>query len=171
MNENETKDQNPVIDLPRILRRRNLLPWWIIGFIWIFFLFFAMIPAAVVFGLLKFNFQLSLLGLSTGDPISITGLFIMLLFALKGVVAFMLWTEKTQAVKFAKIDAIVSAAICCLVMIYALVAPSIHMINLRLELIAIIPYYLKMSKIQYDWEYFGDNDVIPDTYLEINLES
>src|SRR3569833_2112009 len=89
-------------------RRRNILPWWVIGFIWIFMVFAALIPVAIVFGAMRLNFQISLLGLTSPDPFSGIGIFVMLLFAYKGVVAFGLWTEKTWVVDLAKIDAALS---------------------------------------------------------------
>lgn len=159
MNENELSGQAPVTPLPHIIkRRRNLLSWWVIGFTWMFLLFFAAIPVAIVFALFKRNFQLSLLGLSTNDPFSAIGIFLMLLFAFKSIIAFMLWTEKKQAVLFAKIDAIISSLICCAVMVYVSITLTIHLINFRLELIVIIPYFLKMQKIQHDWEHFNDTE-------------
>jgi len=61
--------------LPKLKRRRSLLPWWIVAFIWLFLVFFALIPVGIIMGLLHYNFQISLLGLSTNQPISLIGLF------------------------------------------------------------------------------------------------
>lgn len=137
-----------------------MLPWWVIGFIWIFLIFTALMPVGIVFGFLKIPFAVSLLGLTTSDPISLTGIFLIFLFAFKGITAFGLWTEKTWAVDVAKIDAIVSIVICCWVMIFPLIAAG-HSYSIRLELIALIPYYIKMNKIEYDWKNFDTPEVIP----------
>jgi len=146
------------VSLPKkYKRRRNLLPWWIIGCIWIFLLTFAVMPIAIVLGVLKFDFELSLLGLTTHEPVSLIGLIVVLIFLLKGITAFALWTEKRWAVSLAKIDAIISIVICCCVMAYGMFT---GMFTLRLELAALFPYYYKMSKIQYDWEYFDDEDFV-----------
>jgi hypothetical protein len=147
---------NTAIEFPKRLgRRRNLLPVWIKIFVWMFLLFGALVPFGVLLGLLKFNFQLSLLGIATNNPISKAGLFLIVLFSLKGVTAFGLWTEKKWAVALAKIDAIISIVICVGVMIYPLFSP-LSSFNLRLELIAIIPYLIKMNGIQKEWESFGE---------------
>jgi hypothetical protein len=168
MNENNINYPHPQIDFPkrRLERRRKLLPWWVIAFIWLFLAFFALMPFGIVMGLLNFKFEISLLGLSTNNPVSLIGLFLILLFSFKGITAFALWTEKTWAVGLAKIDAIISIVICFSVMAYALFV-SHHSFSLRLELIAIFPYYYKMNQIQYDWENFEGPDtighMIPDT--------
>jgi len=152
MDENQISyDDLPAIK-PGIKRRRNLLPWWIIACIWLFLIFLAVVPVGVVFGLLNFDFQISLLGLSTNDPFSAIGLFLIALFIFKGITAFGLWTEKVWAVDVAKIDAIISIVICCLTMGYSLFA--LHTFTIRLELILITLYYLKMNNIEYDWKNF-----------------
>lgn len=167
MDTNNLNSFDPQLDFPkkRLERRRKLLPWWITVFIWVFLLFFALMPVAFIMGLLKYNFEISLLGLTTNQPISIIGLFLILLFAFKGVTAFALWTEKNWAVDLAKIDAIISIVVCFLVMGYALFV--LHSFSLRLELIVLFLYYYKMNQIQYDWENFNSPespfDVIPET--------
>jgi glucan phosphoethanolaminetransferase (alkaline phosphatase superfamily) len=159
MNENELNFQPLGVDLPKFKRRRNMLPWWVIGSIWLFLVFSAVMPVAIVFGLLGYNFEISLLGLTTHDPFSIAGIVLMLLFAFKGIIAFGLWTEKKWAVGVAKIDAIISIVICCSVMAYSMFA--LHQFSLRLELIVLVPYFYKMNSIQYDWLYFDDTALIP----------
>lgn len=162
MDTNNLKPFDPQLDFPkkRAERRRKLLPWWVIGFLWLFLLFFALMPVALVMGLMKLSFQMSLLGLTTDQPISVIGLSLFLLFSMKGVTAFALWTEKKWAVGLAKVDAIVSIAICILVIGYSWFV--LHTLSLRLELIVLILYYYKMNQIQYDWENFG----IPETIVE-----
>jgi len=167
MDENNGNYQNSNINFPKPNRRRKLLPWWVITFIWLFLLFSALMPVGIIMGLLKYNFEISLLGLTTYNPISLVGGFLILLFAFKGVTAFALWTEKVWAVGLAKIDAVISIVICFLVMGYAIFA--LHSFSLRLELIVLFLYYYKMNKIQYDWENFDSleypeytDPVIPD---------
>jgi hypothetical protein len=117
--------------------------------------FFALMPVAVVVGLFRVNFEISLLGLTTHDPLSLTGISLILLFSFKGITAFALWTEKKWAVGVAKIDAIISIIVCCSTMAYALFTPG-YSFSLRLELIAIIPYFYKMNSIEYVWLHFDD---------------
>jgi hypothetical protein len=154
MNEDNVNVADRQIDFPtrRLERRRKLLPWWVIVFLWLFLLFFSLMPVAIVMGLLKYNFQISLLGLTTNEPFSLTGISLMALFSLKGVTAFALWTEKTWAVRLSKIDAIISIAVCLSVMGYAIFA--LRSFSIRLELIVLAFYIYKMSQIQHGWENF-----------------
>ena len=166
MDTNNLNAFDPQLDFPkkRMERRRKLLPWWVIGFIWLFLVFFAIMPVAIIMGLLKYNFEISLLGLTTYQPISISGLSLILLFAFKGVVAFGLWTEKRWAVILAKIDAIVSIVVCFSAMAYAFFV--LHSFSLRLELIVLFLYYYKMNQIQHDWENFGSPESTDDLISE-----
>ncbi len=156
MDQNTPNPADADFDQPKLSRRRKLLPWWVIGFTWIFMIFAALMPFAIIFGILHFNFQMALLGLATDEPFSLMGVLIMALFLFKGIVAIGLWIEKRWAAGLAKIDAIISMIICIAVIGYALFIG--HTLSLRLELIAIIPYYLKMNNIQYDWENFNNED-------------
>jgi len=160
MDQNNQTQFDPQLDFPqkRLERRRKLLPWWIMLFIWLFLIFSLAIPVGLVMGLLKCNFQISLLGLTTYQPISLVGGFLMLLFLFKAITAFSLWTEKKWAVGLAKVDAVISIVICFLVMIYSFFV--LHSFSLRLELIVLFLYYYKMNQIQYDWENFGSEEPV-----------
>jgi hypothetical protein len=131
-------------------RRKELLPWWIKIFAWIFVVFGAIAPFALIAGLLHYAFQLSILGLETNEPLSITGIVIISIFAFKGITAYGLIAEKSWAVKCGIVDAIVGIVICLLTMM----VPSINHSgsSLRGELILLIPYLIKMFKIKDDWE-------------------
>ena len=134
-------------------RRRKLLPVWIKIFLWIFMVLGAIAPIGLILGILGIDFNLALYGLETTNALSITGLLIILFFAIKGSVSFGLWTEKDWAVKLAIIDAVIGIVACTIVM---LVLPFLSHsngfnFNVRLELIALIPYLIKMRKIKGDW--------------------
>jgi len=161
MTEPNTNFGETEIKFQKYTRRRDLLPWWIKAFIWLFLVFFAMVPVAIIWAFFKPVFELSLLGLSTNHPFSLIGFTILLLFCFKGIVAWGLWTEKDWAINLGKIDAIVSTAICILVVVYSLV--SGNGISIRLELIVLGFYKYKLDKIQYDWENFGTEEI---TYTE-----
>jgi len=169
MDDNNVNYTDAQIDFPntKLERRRKLLPWWVIGFIWLFLLFFAIMPIGIVMGLLKYTFNISLLGITTDQPISLTGLFLISLFAMKGVTAFALWTEKKWAVGLAKVDAVISIAVCFLVMGYIIFAQ--HGFSIRLELIVLFFYYYKMNQIQYDWENFESPELISDEANETTV--
>lgn len=134
-------------------RRRELLPFWIKFFLWIFMVFGAIVPLAFIAGLSGISFHISLYGLETSHPMSVLGFLVTVLFGFKGVVAYGLWTEKDWAVEMAIIDAGIGIATCLFVM-FALpfVGDGGFSLNLRFELIALIPYLLKMREIKPEWE-------------------
>lgn len=138
---------------PHSERRRNLLPKWIKVFIWIFMIFGGMSVLVLFLGLIVDKMYMSFLGLETNYSFSLIGVIISALYLFKGTVAFGLWTEKDWAVNLALVDAYVSIAVCMSTM---LILPMFFEdygwdYTLRLELVAIIPYLLKMKNIQHDW--------------------
>jgi hypothetical protein len=137
-------------------RRRDLLPWWIKVFCWIFMV--AGIAAAVglVIGGMGYPFQVSVYGLQTFDPLSPIGLFLIGIFLYKALTGLMLWMEKDSAIVLGQIDAISAIAICAFAMIYPLLdARPGAMISIRLELALIIPYLVKLNRIKKDWKTSG----------------
>ena len=134
-------------------KRKQLLPVWIKIFMWLFLAFGLIAPLALIFGLSGFNFRLSLYGFFTNEPFSIIGMGIIILFLLKGIVSFGLLMEKSWAVKLGLVDAALGILICSYVMVYSIVKPVPgSAINFRLELVALIPYFIKFKKIKTDWE-------------------
>ena len=134
-------------------KRKQLLPVWIKIFMWLFLAFGLIAPLALIFGLSGFNFQLSLYGFFTNEPFSIIGMGIVILFLLKGIVSLGLLMEKSWAVKLGLVDAALGILICSYVMVYSIVKPVPgSAINFRLELVALIPYFVKFKKIKIDWE-------------------
>ena len=127
------------------LRRRDLLPTWIKLFTWVFLIFGAITPIVFVLGIVGINGNISLYGLETNQPLSLMGMAITVLFLIKGVVAFGLWTEKKWAVDSAIADAVIGIIVCIIVMV---TLPSPFM---RLELIPLILYLRKMVKIKPQW--------------------
>jgi hypothetical protein len=135
-------------------RRRDLLPWWIKVFLWIFLVFGIIAPAGVVLGLMDLSFQLSIYGLTTSDPLSIPGLFLTAVFILKGVLALGLWSEKDWAIKLGMVDAILGIAVCVFTMvIYPLLynESGFH-VTFRIELAVLILFLITLNKIKNDWE-------------------
>jgi|SRR5688572_3038861 len=134
-------------------RRKDLLSWWVRVFIWIFLIFGAIAPLALIAGITGFNFEISLYGLETNEPISIIGISLILIYILKGVTAYSLLKEKNWAVTLGIMDAITGIALCSLVMIYPLINSATETnFTFRLELLLLIPYLLKMIKIKSEWE-------------------
>ncbi len=149
-------NEDTILDLDlehQMGRRRALLPTWIKIFVWIFMLFGLVVPIAFLFGLLGYEFTLSLYGLETMQALSIKGIIILALFAIKGVVSFGLWMEKDWGVQLALVDAIIGIIVCGFVMCVLpfLIESDHRMINIRLELVVLIPYLIKMIKIKDEW--------------------
>lgn len=131
--------------------RRGLLPLWIKVFIWLFFFFGGILPIGLVFGLLGWQFDMALYGLETTFPLSLSGLTLFGLFAVKGMVSFSLWTEKDWGVRLAIADAMVGIVICLFDMFVMPFLQETPAIGIRLELIPLIPYFIKMRKIRTEW--------------------
>ena len=131
-------------------RRRKLLPGWIKFFIWIFMIFGVMAIVCLSLGILGFNMDLSLYGLESYHPLSITGLIIIFLGIFKGTTAFSLWTEKDWAIKIAIVDAVIGIAICIFTMVTN--ESETYLFNFRLELIVFIPYLIQLFKIRQPWD-------------------
>ena len=133
--------------------RKKLLPLWIKIFTWIFLVMSAFVPIVLILGLIGYNAELALYGLETDEPFSTIGIIITTLFIIKGITAFGLLKEKNWAVKIGIFDAIIGIIICTLVMLYPIINSNFKE-SLRLELVALIPYLLRLLKIKTQWETF-----------------
>ena len=133
------------------VRRRKLLPLWIKIFVWLFMLTGVFTPVIVAIGLTGGQASLALFGLETNEPLSFIGLFISFMFLFKGIAAFGLWTEKVWAISVAKVDAIVSIAICTAVKLLLPAFNADYNFVVPIELALLIPYFLKLRKIETSW--------------------
>ncbi|MGE8535084.1 MAG: hypothetical protein ACN6OJ_10925 [Chryseobacterium sp.] len=135
-----------------LTRRRNLLPVWIKIFLWIFLIGGAVSAILLIAGSLLTHVSLSIYGINANHPYSMTGLLISFLFLFKGIVAYGLWFEQKWAVQAAIVDAIIGIAICLIMMaIIPFTVPTISF-TLRLELIPLYFYLMKMQNIKKTWE-------------------
>lgn len=130
--------------------RKELLPLWIKIFAWIFLVLGALSFLAIPIGLITHNFSLSLYGIETNYPFSITGIFLLTIFLFKAATAFGLLWKKDWGVLFAMVDAIIGIAACSFVMLYGVFNEYGHF-TFRLELALLIPYLIKMKNIKSDW--------------------
>ncbi|WJS92958.1 hypothetical protein NYQ10_12760 [Flavobacterium johnsoniae] len=145
----ELESQFDEFDKPKIIRRK-LLPWWIKTFCWIFMILAVCGLASLIGNAFTDNVELSLYGFSSNTAYSVIGIFIIAIMTLKGFAAFSLWFEKDNAISIAKIDAIVGVVICVASMF---IAPREDgHFPLRLEILLLIPYYIKINKIEYEWD-------------------
>lgn len=132
--------------------RRDLLPIWIKIFCWLFMLIGVASIGCLIYGALGNEAELSIFGLETTKPISITGIIIVVIMAFKGYTAYSRWFEKDNAIKLAKIDAFVGIVACIISMFILPFIIEDSSFTIRLELLLLIPYYLKINKIEYSWD-------------------
>ncbi|MFL0354774.1 hypothetical protein [Xanthomarina sp. GH4-25] len=133
-------------------RRRKMLPWWIKIFCWIFMLFGLLSFVCLILGFTNIKPDLAFYGFETNEPFSLYGLIVISIGLLKGVTAFALWFEKDFAIKIGKIDAIIGIALCVMSMVVLPFIQDGFNITLRLELVLLIPFLIKLNKIQKEWE-------------------
>lgn len=151
------KDEILDLDLigkPVAKRRRELLPWWIKVFSWIFMIMGGLTPFGLVFGFLGYTFQIALYGMETHEPLSLTGIVLTVVFFFKGITALALWTEKDWAISAGYVDAILGIALCIFMMLiypFLFGSPSFRF-NFQLDLILLIPYLVKLVKIREEWK-------------------
>lgn len=147
-------NQSPLDEGPKnvVKRRRDLLPIWIKIFTWIFIGFGILAPVCLVLGLFGINLSLSLYGFESNEPLSLTGLTIILLFGIKGITAFGLWTEKQWAVSLAIADALLGIAICVVMLALPFFdSEEGFALPFRLELFVLVPYLYVMNRIRAEW--------------------
>lgn len=139
------------------IKRSKLLPWWIKVFMWIFLVFGLLVPICIVAAVLDMRFEMAIYGLETNEPLSITGLLLIAIFLLKGVVSFGLLKEKGWAIKLGIIDSIVGIIICVLLSyVFPFIYSEVFKFSLiKVELIFLIPYLIKLRKIKDEWERSG----------------
>lgn len=150
------ENKNQILDLDisgkAQVRRRQLLPWWIKVFAWLFLVAGALTPIALIAGMFDYRLQLAIYGISTMQPLSVYGLIVSSLFLLKGAASFGLLFEKGWAITVAKIDAVIGICVCIFVM---LIFPTLEgrsgTMSFRLELLLLIPYLVKVTKIGSRW--------------------
>lgn len=142
---------NSTISQSTIKKRRALLPLWVKVFLWIFAVLSVLAPVGFVWGLMGGQFELSLYGFETYNPLSLIGIVVTILLTYKGVVSFGLWMGKPWAPDAGLIDAAVGIVSCCFSMFVLPFIVEGTGIMLRLELAALIPYLLVMRRIKPDW--------------------
>lgn len=138
-------------DKPPVIRRK-LLPWWIKTFCWIFMILTVCAICAVIMNIFTPNVNISIYGFSSNTTFSGIGMFIIAIMLLKGFAAYSLWFEKPNAISIGKIDAICGVVICIASMFILPFSTNDDHFPLRLEILLLIPYYMKLNKIEYEWD-------------------
>ena len=95
---------------------------------------------------------LALYGFETNEPFSLNGLIVISIGILKGFTAYALWFEKDLAIKIGKIDAIIGIALSVISMFVLPFFQGSSNLTFRLELVLLIPFLIKLKKIQEEWE-------------------
>jgi hypothetical protein len=143
MQESETHILDDIVQRMNKVKRKDLLPWWIKAFSWIFLVFGALGILGIVCGILGYQITLSFFGLATKDPFSMDGIVIIGLLLFKAIVSYGLLWEQGWAVVAGIIDATLGILICIIMVFYS---------SYRLELVFLIPYLIKLLKIKSQWE-------------------
>lgn len=133
------------------INRRALLPWWMKFFCWLFMIFGVVAIGCLLLGLFGIPESLSLYGFESNQQFSLTGIIILVVAIFKGITAFSLWFEKDYAIILGTIDAIIGIILCVVFMTVLPLAIANFHATIRLELILLIPYIIKLKKIQPEW--------------------
>lgn len=132
----------------KTIRRREILPWWIKFFSWVFMVaavITCLTPIQFLFGQVPL---ISLYGFHSDAFFPFSLLFLYFLFIMNGLVGYMLWFEKDKAIDFGKICVLIGIAACIGSFIFSMVDGNF---TIRLEVIALIIFYRKLSSIEYRW--------------------
>ena len=127
--------------------RKQLVPKWIKVFGWLFIIFGILVPIIGIFAAVSgATSGFSLYGLeTTGSVFSPKAILIMALFIAHGACAFGLLFGKPWGVISCIILAYISSAIC----VYSMVMGNGS--TVRLELLVLIPYLVKLHKLMPAW--------------------
>jgi len=134
-----------------INRRRDLLPLWIKFFTWIYLIFGVSGLILLVIGLFFNEVNLSIYGIASDRIYSTYGILIIVLFIFNGIIAYGLWCEKDWGPKLGIIGAIIGIGICSYIMLIIPFLYGSRNFTIRIELIILIPYLLKLQKLQKIW--------------------
>lgn len=131
-------------------KRRTLLPLWIKVFCWFFIFMGVLAFASFTGGFFGNSAGIEFYGLNDSNNLSIKGLLLTSVLLFKAYTAYALWFEKDNAINLGKIDA-VTGIIICIAMTFISPVTENGIFSFRLEVLLLIPYYMKLSKIEYSW--------------------
>lgn len=148
--ENNSTDLLNDTDLVLDSKRKALLPWWIKTFSWIFLVLGVIAIICLAIGFFVDGLALAIYNLETTEIYSLPGLSIFMIYLLKGITAYGLLFGKSWGVQLALADAVIGIVICLATMFFNISNSS--GINFRLELLLLIPYLIRMIRIQDAWK-------------------
>lgn len=106
----------------------------------------------LILGLTEIKPSLAFYGFETNEPFSLNGLIVIFVGILKGLTAFALWFEKDFAIKIGKVDATIGIVLCVVSMLVLPFLQEGFNITIRLEIALLIPFLIKLNKIEKEWE-------------------
>ena len=129
--------------------RRDLLPWWVKVFSWIFIVFGGL--SIINFFILIFGVGIdaSLYGLAQVLPHPYAALLILSIMIFNGVTGLLLWYEKENAILVGQICAAVGIIVCLISMALSI---GLGDFTFRLEIIFIGLFLNWLNKIKFEWE-------------------
>ena len=140
------------IDKEEKVRRRKLLPWWVIGFSWVFMLIGVAVIISLPFAAFGISFDLSFYGIETTEPLSLTGLLVISLFILKAFTAYSLWFEKDWAISVGYLDGVIGLLICAFIMWVMPFLTEGFENEFKIEVIFLLGFLYILKKRQLQWE-------------------
>jgi hypothetical protein len=143
------------------IRRRDLLPWWIKAFCWLFMAMSAVAVICLIAGLLGYPAKLSFYRFETTAPLSPVGLLLIAVMLFKGYSAYKLWFEKNNALSVARVDALIGICLCIVSMFVMPFIQSGFKFTFRLELVLLFIYWFKLNRIGDAWEAATRSSSVP----------
>jgi magnesium-transporting ATPase (P-type) len=133
------------------IRRRQLLPWWIKFFCWVFMIMGFTAILCFVMGILRFHPDMAIYGFESNDVFSFVGQLVIATLLLKGFTAYALWYEKDYAISLGIIDSFVGIFLCIVSMFLVPILDSNTSFTIRGELLLLVPFWMKLSAINKSW--------------------
>ncbi len=145
---------------PQAIRRKFQIPRWIRFFCWVFAIICPLgVAAAVIFGIIGASPDIAIYGIKTSVLLSLAGFMGLAIFGIKGAAAIGILLEKDWAIKVAVTDGILGIVMCVYQMIFNPWVTTTTFnnysethFNMRLEVLLLIPYLMKMIRIRQQWE-------------------
>jgi lipoprotein signal peptidase len=94
------------------------------------------------------NLQISAFGLSTNNPKSLIGIFIIFVLLLNAVSAFSILFENKDAIIITKLNVIIGIAVCLISMIVLPILSKSYSFSPRFEILLLILIYKKLKQIE-----------------------
>ncbi|MGC4040004.1 MAG: hypothetical protein QM710_04250 [Flavobacterium sp.] len=152
-----------------VQRRRNIIPVFLKPFMVLFVLFGLFGIYGITRNAMGIESESSLYGLEATTFFSALGAFIKAMIFFKAYVSVMLWMEKDHAVRLGIIDAVFGIIVCVCVMFvlpFVEVVDGKNRINLRFEILLLIPYLIVLLKMRKQWENFPTDKALAEKERE-----